>query len=383
MKSNIKMIAITLPMLVILISCSNTDDSIEDTALPVPIVDITKTETLGRNIYFDTNLSQPAVLSCASCHEPDAGFASPVHSIPVSQGAHPERFGNRNAPTSAYASFVPDLHYDDTIGGYVGGLFLDGSATNLKEQAKGPFLNPLEMALPDAEAVVDVVANSNYAELFKEVYGESIFDNTNTAFDNIAEAVAIYGSTGALNRFDSKYDYYLNGEAVLNPSESRGLELFQNKAKCVTCHNMNSKVEGNHSIFTDFTYDNIGVPANPNNPFYTISQEFNPDGMAYVDLGLGGNVKDTKENGKFRVPTLRNIAVSSPYMHNGVFNTLEEVLSFYNSIGTGNEPTPEVSENINHTELANLNLSSSEITDIVAFLNTLTDRYKTTGKETK
>ena len=352
-------------------------------SINAPTFEVSKAETLGRSIYFDSNLSEPRGLSCASCHEPDAGFASPVHTIPVSQGIHIDRFGNRNAPTAAYASYVPEFHYDSKIGGYVGGLFLDGSAKNLEEQAKGPFLNPLEMALPDAKAVVDRVQSSSYVTLFKEVFGEGIFDNTQNAFDKIAQAVGIYGSTGALNRFDSKYDYYLKGEADLKPNERRGLDLFQNKAKCIHCHTMDNKVEGSHSVFTNFTYANIGTPANANNPYYSISQEFNPQGQAYIDLGLGANVGKAEENGKFRVPTLRNVAVSSPYMHNGIFNTLEEVLNFYNTIGTGNEPIPEVSENINHSELTNLNLSALEIADIVAFLGTLTDRYKNEGKVAK
>jgi cytochrome c peroxidase len=369
--------------MVLLVSCGDSSNETVDNTPPVPAIEVTKTEILGRSIYFDSNLSEPRGLSCASCHEPDAGFASPVHSIPVSQGIHIDRFGNRNAPTAAYASYIPEFHYDENISTYVGGLFLDGSAKNLEEQAKGPFLNPLEMALPDAQSVVDRVKNSEYATLFKEVYGENIFDDTEIAFDKISQAVAVYGSTGALNRFDSKYDYFLIGEADLKPNERRGLELFQNKARCITCHTMNNKVDGNNSLFTNFTYDNIGVPANPNNPFYTIDPAFNPDGTSYIDLGLGANIGKPEENGKFRVPTLRNIAVSSPYMHNGVFETLEDVLNFYNSIGTGNEPTPEVSENINHSELSNLNLSSLEIADIVAFLGTLTDRYKNSGKEGK
>ena len=312
MKLNIKIVSI--PLTLLLLGCdSSTDDVVENTtSTNAPTFEVSKAETLGRSIYFDSNLSEPRGLSCASCHEPDAGFASPVHSLPVSQGSHIDRYGNRNAPTAAYASYVPEFHYDSNIGGYVGGLFLDGSAKNLDEQAKGPFLNPLEMALPNAQTVVDRVKNSSYVQLFKEVYGENSFDNTDSAFNKIAQAVGIFGSTSALNRFDSKYDYYLNGEAELKPNERRGLELFQDKARCITCHTMDNKVEGKHSLFTDFTYDNIGVPLNSNNPYYTISEEFNPQGQAYVDLGLGANVGKAEENGKFRVPTLRNIAVSSP-----------------------------------------------------------------------
>ena len=128
-------------------------------------------------------------------------------------------------------------------------------------------------------------------------------------------------------------------------------------------------------MFTDFTYDNLGTPRNPENPFYSLPTELNPDGYAYVDLGLGKTVNDPAQNGKFRVPTLRNVAVTPPYMHNGVFKTLFSVVAFYNTRDVADWPAPEVNVNVNRDELGNLGLSSQEVEDLVAFLRTLTDGW--------
>ena len=129
-------------------------------------------------------------------------------------------------------------------------------------------------------------------------------------------------------------------------------------------------------MFTDFTYDNLGVPKNPGNPYYTLAPELNPDGFDFIDLGLAITVNDPAENGKFRVPTLRNVAITSPYMHNGIFKTLYEVVAFYNTRDQGPWPPPEVSENVNYEELGDLKLSNQEVEDLVAFLETLTDGWK-------
>ena len=379
--NNTKITLAIVGTLFLLTGCGGSDDS-----PPATIANASKIENLGKQLYFDENLSEPIGISCASCHEPGSGFASPDHTIPVSRGSVSDRFGSRNAPTAAYTKYVPEFHFDADKQSYVGGLFLDGSAKNLVEQAKGPLLNPLEMALPDKQAVIEKVKVAEYAPLFKETFGDNALDNTEDAFNNIAKAIAAFGSTSALNRFNSKYDYFLKGEAQLKPKESRGLALFTGKAKCSNCHTMDNTVatnDENHPLFTDFTYDNIGVPANPSNPFYSIDSAFNPAGADFVDLGLGKHINKSEENGKFRVPTLRNIAVSSPYMHNGVFASLRDVISFYNSIGTLTEPTPEVAQNVNRSELKNLNLSTSEMDDLEAFLKTLTDNYKTTGKDQK
>ena len=186
-------------------------------------------EQLGQLLFFDTNLSEPAGMACASCHKIKSGFVDPDFELPVSQGIHLERFGNRNTPTAAYASFVPAFHYDEKEKLYVGGMFLDGNAKDLKAQAKGPFLNPVEMANPDAASVVKKVQRASYASQFKALYGEDAFADSDKAYDNIAKAIAAFESTELFHPFDSKYDRFLEGEENLSTQEVRGLTLFNGK----------------------------------------------------------------------------------------------------------------------------------------------------------
>jgi len=163
----------------------------------------------------------------------------------------------------------------------------------------------------------------------------------------------------------------------LTEKELRGLALFEdeNKGKCALCHISQPGQDGSPPLFTDFTYDNLGVPKNPENPFYELPPKFNPDGEDFVDYGLGGILGLPEEMGKFKVMTLRNIAITPPYMHNGVFNTLHEVVDFYNTRDLGGWPPPEVPENVNQEELGDLGLTEAEVDTIVAFLETLTDGY--------
>lgn len=336
---------------------------------------------LGSRIFADTNLSEPAGQSCASCHEAQAGFADPNtdSTRPVSEGAVTGRFGNRNAPTAAYTAFIPPFGIN-LAGDYVGGQFVDGRAATLPEQAKAPFLNPLEMANPDAASVVDKIRNSNYAALFEQVYGTGSLNNVQTAFDQVADAVAAFERTSVFSPFTSKFDYFLAGQVQFTAQEMRGFILFDGKGLCFSCHES--------LLFTNHTYSNIGVPKNPDNPFYTMPLQYNPAGPGFVDLGLGANpaVMSIAENGKFRVPTLRNVALTAPYMHNGVFQTLDQVVNFYNSrdvlpvcptdvIQPGCWPLPEVPVNIDTVLMGNLGLTAAEVSDIVAFLQTLTDGF--------
>lgn len=311
----------------------------------------------------------------------------------------PGRAGNRNTPTAMYMAFSPAFHYDEEEGLYVGGQFLDGRATSLEDQAKGPFLNPLEMANAGRQQVVDKVRRAAYAKLFRRVYGQDVFADTDRAYDAIADAIAAFERTRVLNRFSSKYDAWLAGKAKLSARELRGLELYEraDKGNCAACHPNRPAADGTPPLFTDFTYDNLGVPRNPHNPFYRLPRELNPDGWKWVDKGLGARTDLTTdpkaEAGKFKVPTLRNIAVTGPYMHNGYFRTLRGVVDFYNSrdvkpacknpwadeaeaLKKGCWPAAEVAENVNADELGNLGLTAQEVDDIVAFLQTLTDGWQ-------
>jgi cytochrome c peroxidase len=331
---------------------------------------------LGKAIFTDKNLSTPAGQSCASCHTATSGFADPDSYYPTSEGVIAGRFGPRNSPTAAYALYSPALHYDAVDGTYVGGLFWDGRVDNLEEQAKGPFLNPLEMNNRDKAAVVNKVRVSPYASLFLTVYGPVSLLNTDSAYNLIAKAIATYERTAEFKPFSSKYDAYLAGKATLTTQEANGLRLYEDPAKgnCAACHPSRPTSDG-PPLFTDFTYDNIGVPRNPSSGFFAQSSSYNPAGAEFVDMGLGAAVKDPAHNGKFKVPTLRNIARTAPYMHNGLFKDLRSVVSFYNARDLGGFAPPELPATVNHDELGNLHLTGTEIDAIVAFQKTLNDGY--------
>ena len=339
---------------------------------------LTTKQMLGKKLFFDKNLSTPAGQACADCHSPESGFGNPDSSLPVSRGVHPDRFGNRNDLPAAYAAFSPTFHYDAQEGHYVGGQFWDGRAADLVEQAKGPFLNPLEMANPDEEAVVEKIRKSTYAALFREVFGANALDYPKKAYDLTAQAIADYERSTELNPFNSKFDRYRQGRISLTEREKRGLALFNDpkKGRCAECHPSEPAPDGTPPLFTDFTYDNLGAPKNPENPFYYLPKQFNPDGVYFIDLGLGGVVRKPQEDGKFKVPSLRNVAKTGPYFHNGVFKTLRQVVAFYNTRDVGPWPAPDVPQNVNREELGNLGLTEQDVDDIVAFLLTLNDGYE-------
>jgi cytochrome c peroxidase len=321
--------------------------------------------------------------------------------VAVCPGAVSGRFGNRKPPAAAYAGNSPLF---SNSAPFVGGMFWDGRATGrtlgdpLAEQAQGPFLNPLEQNNPDAKSVVDKVLGSNYKELFIQVCGNEY--DPNKYYECIARSIAAYERSNEVNSFSSKYDYWLAGKAKFTDTEERGRQLFESdKAKCAACHTA--------PLFTDFTYDNLGIPKNPLNPFY-YEPLWNSAGRNWVDTGLGGYLQSAgytsavyeQERGKTKVPTLRNVD-KRPYRgfikafgHNGYFKSLEEIVHFYNTrdtLGTcASEmvalpgincwPAPEVSENVNRTELGDLDLTPSEEAAIVAFLRTLSDGYRTTKR---
>lgn len=355
---------------------------------------ITRKEALGRQIFSDTQLSSPPGQACATCHSPAHFFADPDVSESTSEGVIEGRYGPRNAPTLLYATLAPLFHFDKAGGGYIGGQFDDGRAIDAKAQAKAPFLQALEMNNASAEDVVIKVRAASYAPLFRRVYGAKSLDDPAVAYQGIVDAISAFERTPALNPFRSKYDRHLAGLARFTNQEQRGREIFEreDKGNCAACHPSSPSENGKkRPLFTDHTYDNIGVPRNPDNKFYSQPGEFNSKGYAYVDIGLGGHVKDVLENGKFKVPTLRNIAKTPPYMHNGYFKTLRGVIHFYNTrdvkpvcaspftsekraMALGCWPAPEVRINVNHDELGHLGLTEQEEADLEAFLKTLTDK---------
>ena len=202
----------------------------------------------------------------------------------------------------------------------MGGQFWDGRSATLAEQAKQPFLNKVEMANPDKATVIKDVRNAAYAELFKRVYGPDALKDVEQAYDYVADAIADFESSRQLNAFTSKYDYYLVGKVKLTKQEQRGLKLYEaeDKGNCAACHPLwPDENDGTPPLFTDFTYDNLGVPRTPHNPFYSLPRELNLEGKKFVDIGLAANPKvkadgrAQQEIGKVKVPTLRNIELTA------------------------------------------------------------------------
>ncbi len=342
--------------------------------------------SVGKKIFFDENLSSNGNQSCGSCHDPAAGFADPgvtTPAAPVSEGSVTGAFGNRNAPTAAYASLIPPFQpmvtqtVDLTVSNFHGGQFLDGRASTLVEQAKAPFLNPLEMNNIDKADVVSKVQSASYADEFIEVFGANAFANVDQAYDNIAAAIAVFESSSEVNPFTSKFDAVMAGlpGAVFTASEQNGFDLFKGtKAKCANCHTVNSP-DASGSLFTDFNYYNIATPTNPNNPA-------NP----FMDIGLGGNtliadlIARAAEQGKFRTPTLRNVELTAPYMHNGAYATLTDVIRHYDILATDDllfqaEVENDIAHEINYHTGTGLGLSNAERANLEDFMLTLTDGY--------
>ncbi|MGE4344865.1 MAG: cytochrome-c peroxidase [Geoalkalibacter sp.] len=383
-------------------------------ALPAA-AQLTPKETLGKALYFDRALSSPSNMSCAVCHEERAGFTGSNPGInkkgAVYPGAVHQRFGNRRPPTASSAGDSPVFHYDAEEGLFIGGMFWDGRATGwvtgdpLADQAMGPYLNPVEQNLPSEEAACVVVAESVYAGLYEEVFGPidcSDYDDDGhlKAYKNFAVAVAAFERSEEVSPYDSKFDYVMAGEAEFSPQEALGWDLFNGKAMCSACHPA--------PLFTDFTYDNLGVPRNPDNPFYDMDQVFvdgapiNDLGETWVDPGLAGFLSSLPEDwfevygleksaavdenyGKHKVPTLRNVdkrpgrGFAKAYMHNGSLKSLEEVVAFYNNRETmiaEGSIVPEVMANMNVDELGDLGLTEEEEAALVAFMKTLSDGYQ-------
>jgi cytochrome c peroxidase len=372
--------------------------------LPATANDVTLTpqEELGKALFFDTDLSANENMSCAACHAPEVGFVGPDQDINASSAVYPgtvqTRFGNRKPPTAAYGGASPVLYYDTEEELWIGGMFWDGRATGwtlgdpLAEQAQGPFLNPLEQNMPNARLVCLRVAQSNYADFFEEVWGAGTLDFTKDVagtYERIARSIAAYERSAEVNPFSSKYDYYLRGEAELTEEELLGLELFEGKAMCSACHISQPGDSGEEPLFTDFTYDNLGIPKNLENPFYSMPKNWNPDQEAWIDYGLGGFLKGAgfpaevyePELGKHKVPTLRNVDLRpypefvKAYGHNGYFKSLEDIVHFYNTRDVETWPAAEYADTMNTDELGDVGLTADEEAAIVTFMKTLSDGY--------
>jgi cytochrome c peroxidase len=388
--------------------------------LPAPCVAgaLTDLEQLGKRIFFDPTLSSPPGQSCSACHDPATGFTGPdseVNAGPAAyEGAVHGRHGKRKPPSAAYATPAPALHPDPEEDILVGGNFWNGRATGwllgnpAADQAQQPFLNPVEQNLFDASVVVEKVCGGTNGEALRAVFGQAVCGRTVEAYNAVAQALAAYEASSEVNAFGSKYDWYLKDPRryPLNEQEARGLELFEaeDKGNCAACHPSRPGPNGEPPLFTDFSYDNLGTPRNPENPWYRMPADLNPDGERWVDEGLGGFLRTVPRFaeraratlGKHKVPTLRNVdkrpspGFVKAFMHNGSLKSLEQVMHFYNTRDTKPRceglddprpaencwPVPEVEENVNTEELGDLGLTGEEEAAIVAFMKTLSDGWE-------
>ncbi|MEV9499763.1 cytochrome-c peroxidase [Aliarcobacter butzleri] len=342
-----------------------------------------KKEDLGRILFFDVNLSKNRTQSCATCHNPNAGFVDDrdngVKKM-ASLGDDGKSLGDRQAPTASYAKFSPTFHFDEKAKKYVGGQFWDGREATLEGQAGGPPLNPVEMGMSDKKAVVDrLKENSLYVDSFKKIFGADIFKNDDKAYEAMTIAIASFERTDEFSPFDSKYDRYLKGEYDLTPLEDLGKSIFfsNNNNSCANCHVLKGE-DKEGETFTNYQYHNIGTPAN--------NELRAKNGVKAIDEGLlaNSNVSDVVQKGKHKVPTLRNVAVTGPYMHNGVFKDLKTVVEFYDKYNNKdrnidpetNKPwdEPEVKDNISLQELKANKLTDRKVEALVAFMKLLTDK---------
>lgn len=346
--------------------------------------------SLGQALFFDTNLSANRTQSCASCHDPEHAFIDGRDNDvagAVSLGDDGSSLGDRNTPSTAYAFLIPDFHLDDD-GEFIGGYFHDGRAVTIADQAGQPFVNPIEMGLPDNAAVVERVReNPSYVAAFKSLYGSSIFSNKERAFRAITASLVAFESTALFAPFDSRYDRFLRGEYQMTDEEELGRKLFFSQmVNCSSCHLLNTLDTSTRETFSNHQYHNIGVPTN------TRARQKNGVAVSHRDLGLLENpaVDDPAQAGKFRVPSLRNVAVTGPYMHNGVFQDLFTAIFFYGKFTLGGEASqinPETGDSWGEAEVpetVNLHLleegqpiNSDRAAALAAFLTTLTDqRYE-------
>mgnify|MGYP003615755038 CR=1 FL=1 len=340
-------------------------------------------EQLGQSLFFDKNLSKNRTQSCATCHNPDSAFTdnrdNGVKKM-ASLGDDKKSLGDREAPSAAYAMLSPNFHFDEKKQKYIGGQFWDGRAATLEDQAGGPPLNPLEMGMSSKDEVVSrLKENPLYVNSFKNIFGEEIFNDSAKAYDAMTKAIASYERTADFATFDSKYDRYLKGEYDLTPLEDLGKSIFfsNNNNSCASCHVLKGE-DKEGETFTNYEFHNIGVPAN--------KELRAKNGVKELDKGLlnNPNVKDEKEKGKYKVPTLRNVAVTSPYMHNGVFKDLKTVVEFYDKYNNANRKinpetkkpwdSAEVKDTISLKELKAQELSDRKVEALVAFMKLLTDK---------
>lgn len=371
---------------------------------------LTPGQLLGQRIFNDKNLSEPAGQACSSCHDESKAFTGNGGSsiAAIAQGSTADKLGVRNVPTLKYVAYSPPLIFRgeaDEKGEVnlvpTGGQFWDGRANTLVDQVHGPLFNKVEMNNTDATTVAAKIMRSDYAKEFEKEFGPFAKQDPKMILANVATALAVFESSSRFMSFSSKFDSVLQGKMTFTPQEARGFELFKNEEKgnCLSCHV--GKVESTDPtdwVFTDFTYDNLGLPRNKSIPANIDANYFDlgickQEGL---DKKLPPSIKLESLCGAFKLPTLRNVAITAPYFHNGSFSNLRDAVKFYVTRDTNPElwypkladgtvqkfndlPATAV-ENVNITEKPydrklgeTPRLNDEEIDAVVAFLKTLTD----------
>jgi cytochrome c peroxidase len=359
---------------------------------------------LGKRIFFDTRLSQPQGLSCAGCHDPLRAFTSTLNAPSLAgprtpQGSRPGHFSTRTAPSLLYVRYVPRRHFyqddDALVASPFGGLFADGRADTLAEQARGPLFDRDEMNNASPQSLLRKLRGTDLAPAMSQAFGPRVLRDPERAVVGIGLALQAYLQSDEMAPFSSRFDDYLRKRTPLSPQETRGLALFKNpdKGNCMSCHTLSdTSSRPERSLFTDFGYDAIAVPRN-------LSLPANRD-PRHFDNGLCRTAAQLRWPdpgqwcGYFRTAGLRNVAVRQSFMHNGVFSTLREAVAFYATRST--DPAKwyhgkSTFDDVPAAHRANINvnstpmnrrpgltpaLSDEEIDEISAFLRTLTDaRY--------
>ena len=351
---------------------------------------------IGKLIFHDVSLSASGKQSCSTCHSPEHAHAQ-ANALSVQFGGPLlNQPGTRAVPSIRYLADTPPLGFDEEGTPY-GGFNHDGSVDTFAAQAERPLLAANEMANLSREAVVEKLRKAGYAAQFRQVFGETSLDQVDTAFAALSLALERYQSDSPeFQPFSSKYDAYLAGKTQLTDAESRGLKLFndEKKGNCAACHPSAKREDGRPPLFTDFTYDALGMPRN-----MEIPSNADPN---YVDLGLcrsgrTGRASQDTACGKFKVPTLRNVATRQVFFHNGQIKTLRDAVAFYvsrdtqpehwyprkadKSVAKFNDLPAKYHANVNVEEVpyggkrgGKPSLSDQEIEDIVSFLRTLSDQ---------
>lgn len=320
---------------------------------------------IGRLIFTDRTLSDPHGQACISCHLPEHGFAEP---LAVSRGAIPTRIGERNAMTLLYAALTPPpeqvpasptLEPDES--GQVGGLFHDGRAATLEDQARQPFFNPLEMNLANEKELAERLRTAAYAAQLQTITNQSVWQDDKRLIDVATHCLAQFMREPLFLPYDSPADRFIAGDrTALNAQQERGMNLFMSsRLQCNECHLFNGVVD-HHPALTDYSFANLGQRL--------------VDGKK-LDRGLGAITGRDLEIARFKTPTLRNIAITAPYMHDGSLATLHDVMVFYNTRDIDSKRWGEFahSENLHTRRIGDLRLSEDEINDIIAFMEALTD----------